>query len=243
MPRFFTGQFLGERVLITGEDARHMALALRMKCGEQVTVCDNNDRDYQCVITAIHPEQVELKVLTTQASAGEPWVKITLYQALPKGDKLEQIVQKAVELGVCRIVPVLTHRCVSRPDDKSMQKKLLRYQKIAQQAAKQCGRGRIPAIEPLIDFKTAVLQMKQVSLPLFFYENAQTPLKQILRERLTPALPDLAILVGSEGGFEPSEAAFAQEHGLLPLSLGKRILRCETAPLAALAAILYEAGE
>ena len=228
MPRFFTGQVNRERALIVGEDARHIALALRMKAGERLTVCDADGQDYQCVIERISPEQVELRVEEVAPSAGEPGVWITLYQALPKGDKMETIVQKAVELGVGRIVPVLTHRCVSRPDDKSMRKKCERYNRIALEAAKQCGRGRVPEVAPLVGFREAVAQMRA------------DPLREVLTGRLGDRV---SILIGSEGGFEPSEAAFAAENGLVPLSLGSRILRCETAPLAAITAILYQAGD
>ncbi len=240
MPRFFTGEVRDGLAVITGEDARHMALALRMKTGERVTVCDSTGNDYQCRITDICPEQVRLRVEAVESSKGEPGVEITLYQALPKGDKLETIIQKTVELGVSRIVPVLTNRCISRPDEKAAKKKLERYHRISLEAAKQCGRGRVPEVESLIDFKTAVERMKRDSLAILFYENAQNSLKGTLAERLGKRV---SILVGSEGGFEPSEAAYAAQSGLLPLSLGSRILRCETAPLAAVTAILYEAGE
>ena len=153
---------------------------------------------------------------------------------------METIVQKAVELGVGRFVPVLTHRCVSRPDDKSMRKKCERYNRIALEAAKQCGRGRVPEVAPLVGFREAVAQMRADPLALFFYENADQPLREVLTGRLGDRV---SILIGSEGGFEPSEAAFAAENGLVPLSLGSRILRCETAPLAAITAILYQAGD
>ena len=229
MPRFFTGEVDGRSAVITGEDARHIALSLRMKPGEPLTVCDSAGHDYQCVVEAVDPGRVDLRVEAVAPSAGEPGVKITLYQALPKGDKLEMIVQKAVELGVGRIVPVLTRRCVSRPDEKSMKKKLERLNRIALEAAKQCGRGR-----------EAVARMKESPLGIFFYENADESLKSALSRRLGG---EVSIMVGSEGGFEPSEAAFAAENGLLTLSLGSRILRCETAPLAAITAILYEAGD
>lgn len=240
MPRFFVGDVVGDSAVITGEDARHIALALRMRVGEMVTVCDSKGNDFQCCIEEIHPEQVRLRVEAVEPSKGEPKIEITLYQAMPKADKLETIIQKSVELGVHRIVPVLSGRCISRPNEKAMHKKLARYQKIALGAAKQCGRGRVPEIAPMIDFKSAVQQMKQDGLAILFYENAQAPLKETLAAKLKQKV---SILVGSEGGFEPSEADYALEHGLLSLSLGSRILRCETAPLAAITAIMYEAGE
>lgn len=240
MPRFFTDQINETSAEITGEDARHIAFALRMKTGEALTVCDGAGQDYQCEIETIAPERVTLAVRSVAPSAGEPRVAITLYQALPKGDKLEMIIQKAVELGVSRIVPVLTHRCVSRPDERSMAKKLERYNKISLEAAKQCGRGRIPDVAPLLNFKAALAQMRTDTLAILFYENADAPLREVLTARLADRV---SIFVGSEGGFEPSEATLAAESGLVALSLGTRILRCETAPLAALAAILYEAGD
>ena len=129
---------------------------------------------------------------------------------------------------------------VSRPDDKSMRKKCERYNRIALEAAKQCGRGRVPEVAPLVGFREAVAQMRADPLALFFYENADQPLREVLTGRLGDRV---SILIGSEGGFEPSEAAFAAENGLVPLSLGSRILRCETAPLAAITAILYQAGD
>ncbi|MEM1484716.1 16S rRNA (uracil(1498)-N(3))-methyltransferase [Oscillospiraceae bacterium PP1C4] len=240
MPRFFTGEVYESVAVITGDDARHIALALRMKVGEALTACDSTGRDYQCVITEITPERVLLRVEKVAPSAGEPSVAITLYQAMPKADKMETIIQKAVELGVSRIVPVLTHRCVSRPDEKAMQKKLERYNRISLEAAKQCGRGTVPVVEQLIDFKSAIARMKNDPLAIFFYENADDSLKNVLSARLADRI---SILVGSEGGFEPSEADYAVENGLVSLSLGSRILRCETAPLAAITAILYQAGD
>ena len=147
---------------------------------------------------------------------------------------METIVQKAVELGVGRIVPVLTHRCVSRPDAKAMAKKLERCNRVALEAAKQCGRGRIPSVDPMIDFQQALEQMKASPLALFFYENGEQALRSFLSEK---HFTEASVLIGSEGGFEVSEALQAVNAGLVPLSLGSRILRCETAPLAAITAI------
>lgn len=240
MPRFFTGQIAGNRAAISGEDARHIALSLRMKPGESITVCDSAGTDYQCVISTVTPEEISLTVEAVKPSAGEPQTFITLYQAIPKGDKFEQIIQKAVELGVGRIVPVLSHRCVSRPDSKSMEKKCARYNKIALEAAKQCGRGRIPEVAGMLDFKAAVQEAAKAELALLFYENADGS----LRETLPQGIPGtVSILIGSEGGFEPSEAKLAVDNGVKQATLGSRILRCETASSAALCMILYQAGE
>lgn len=241
MPRFFTGDVNEQTALITGEDARHIALSLRMQPGERATVCNARGNDYQCEIVSVTPEQVTLRVCEVVPSAGEPRARVTLYQAMPKADKLELIVQKSVELGVARIVPMLTERCVSRPDEKSMRKKCERYNRIALEAAKQCGRGRVPEVETLIGFDEALKRIQNAAgLGIFFYENANNSLSGALAN----GVPDeIAILIGSEGGFTPEEAARARQAGLLELSLGSRILRCETAPLAALTAILYATGE
>ena len=168
-------------------------------------------------------------------SRGEPPVRITLYQAMPKGDKLEFIVQKAVELGAAEIVPVLTSRCISRPDPRTMEKKRERLQKIALEAAKQSGRGMIPRVGPLLSWKEALEGMNRDQLAILFYEEAREPLGPLLRSR--PA--SVSLLIGSEGGFSPEEAREAEERGLRPCTMGPRILRCETAPLYALSAITY----
>lgn len=240
MPRFFVPSLAEDTITLDREAGRHIARSLRCREGDPVELCDGRGTDGAGIISAIAGETVTVTVQERRPSRGELPCAVTLYQALPKGDKMETIVQKAVELGVGRIVPVLTHRCVSRPDDKSMRKKCERYNRIALEAAKQCGRGRVPEVAPLVGFREAVAQMRADPLALFFYENADQPLREVLTGRLGDRV---SILIGSEGGFEPSEAAFAAENGLVPLSLGSRILRCETAPLAAITAILYQAGD
>ena len=145
-----------------------------------------------------------------------------------------------MELGVSRIVPVLTSRCISRPDEKTMKKKLERLRKIADEAAKQSGRGKLPEVEEMLTFKNAVLKMAKAETPVFFFEHATFPLSEVMAKHSGGTI---AIMVGSEGGFSDEEAAFAVEHGLLSTSLGPRILRCETAPVAALSAIMYATGE
>jgi 16S rRNA (uracil1498-N3)-methyltransferase len=171
-------------------------------------------------------------------SETEPSVKVTLYQAMPKSDKMELIIQKAVELGVSAIVPVQTKRCVSRPDAKSMAKKLERYNRIALEAAKQCGRGRIPQVLPMLDYSEALTAMKADERAFLFYENSTSSFRKELEQKVS----SVSIMVGAEGGFEEEEVSKALEQGIASLSLGKRILRCETAPLAALSIIMYETG-
>ncbi len=240
MPRFFVDSVEGDFVEITGEDARHIALSLRMKNGERLVLCDGKGREADAVIREAYPESVVLDIEERRNSIAEPETEVILYQALPKFDKLEYIVQKSVELGVSKIVPVLTSRCISRPDEKTMKKKLERLRKIADEAAKQSGRGRLPEVGELMTYKNAVLEMAKAETPIFFFEHAQYPLHEIMEKRTGGTI---AMMVGSEGGFSDEEAAFAEEKGALIASLGPRILRCETAPVAALAAIMYAAGE
>lgn len=237
MPRFFCTQVGESTAVITGEDARHISKVLRMRKGDTLTLCNTQGRDFLCRIETLSPEEVTLSVLESRPSDTEPDVFVRLYQGLPKGDKLELIIQKAVELGVSEIVPVAARRCVARLDDRSQEKKLARYQRIAYEAAKQCGRGIIPAVKPPVTFVQAVKQAES-DLSILFYENSSSP----LREALSQPAKTISILVGPEGGFDPEEVQLALEKGWESLSLGKRILRCETAPLAALAIVMYQTG-
>ncbi len=235
MPRFFSHQVADGTARIIGEDARHIALSLRCRPGEELTVCDGQGQDYLCRIQTVAPEEVELEVLSQKPSGSELPVRVTLYQAMPKGDKLDLIVQKAVELGAWEIVPVLTSRCVSRPDGRSAEKKRERLQRIALEAAKQSGRGRIPQVQPLLSWHQALEAMSRDPLALFFYEQARQPLGPLLRKR-----PEtISLMIGPEGGFSQEEAEEARSAGLAVCSMGPRILRCETAPLYALSAIAY----
>jgi len=238
MPRFFTEEISGGTAVVTGDDFAHISRVLRMKPGEALTVCDLKGTDHDCSILRFEADRVVLSIVESRPSMTEPSVAITLYQALPKADKMELIVQKAVELGASDVVPVLTARCVSRPDEKSMNKKLERYNKIAFEAAKQSGRGKIPRVHPVLSFEKAIRKMAEDSLALLFYEKARSPLMTLLPRRFL----SVSVMVGSEGGFEEAEAAAAEEAGISLASLGPRILRCETAPIAALSALLYHSG-
>ncbi len=238
MPRFFTETINESKGIITGDDAKHIAKVLRMHAGEKLIACDCQGFDYDCVIENLSDKEVELSVERKYLSETEPSVRVTLYQAMPKSDKMELIIQKAVELGVSAIVPVQTKRCVSRPDAKSMAKKLERYNRIALEAAKQCGRGRIPQVLPMLDYGEAIKAMKEDQRAFLFYENSNSS----FRKELEQGVNSVSIMVGAEGGFEEEEVRKALELGIASLSLGKRILRCETAPLAALSIIMYETG-
>jgi len=241
MPRFFTTNINGSRALIESDDARHITKSLRMHVGDSITLCDAAGLDYYGEISAISPDIVEVNILQTLPSPGEPKAKITLYQALPKSDKLEFIVQKAVELGVSEIVPTLTSRCISRPDEKSMAKKIERLNRTSLEAAKQSGRGTVPAVSPLMEFAHAINSMKHAPLPILCYEGASVPLREALNQNSLQT--QIALMIGSEGGFSEDEVSLAQKAGVHIVSLGTRILRCETAPICALSAIMYALGE
>ncbi len=242
MPRFFTENAPQDGyITLTGEDARHIAKSLRMQPGEELTVCDGGGLDHACVLEQVAADAVRARVRASQPSMSEPRTQVTLYMALPKGDKMELIVQKTTELGVSDIVPVLTARCVSRPDARTLEKKIDRWGKIAAEAAKQSGRGRIPCVHPARTLEAALADAAQAEAALLLYEGERM---QGLRAALTARAPrTVSILVGPEGGFAPEEAQQAQDAGLVSVSLGPRILRCETAPIAALACILYEGGD
>lgn len=237
MPRFFDDTFNTAHPYLTGEHARHIGLSLRMRVGEAVTVCANGI-DYQCEIVHITPETIGLSVLSAAPCVAEPTVRVVLYQALPKADKLEQIVQKAVELGVSEIVPVLTKRCVARLTAKEFEKKRSRYEKIAQAAAMQSGRGKIPCIGALCTLEQAATQMQQNDVAVVLYEaEGGVRFSQIRADA-----KQYAVMIGSEGGFDPQEIALLQQYDVIPVWLGKRILRCETAPVAALAVLMHLTG-
>ncbi len=235
MPRFFVESLGEDIVLLAGETGRHIAGSLRCRPGDPLELCDGRGTDADAVIREIAGDTVTAEIRERRPCRSELPCRVTLYQALPKGDKLELIVQKAVELGAAAIVPVLTSRCISRPDSKGMAKKRERLMKIAYEAAGQSGRGILPEVRPLIPFREALAEMAGSPCPILFYEKARRPLGEALAERPR----EIAVLIGAEGGFSPQEAAEAKEAGLWLCTMGPRILRCETAPLYALSAIGY----
>ena len=239
MPRFFVEPFSGAFVQLSGEAANHIRV-LRLRPGEEVTLCDGCGIDYRCELNASDGESASLTVLERMSSRGEPAVDITVYMAFSKSDKLEHVIQKATELGAKEIVAYPSARCVARYDDKTLKSKLPRWQKIAASAAEQSGRGRIPTVRVLNGWKAVLQEAAQTDLPLFFYELAED---NALHQLAARPWRSAAILTGPEGGYSETEAAQAAEAGLLTASLGTRILRCETAPLCALSAVMYQSGE
>lgn len=246
MPRFFvpTDNFDGDVITITGDDARHISRALRMAKGEHITVCDMKGTEHDCVLEEFSEDVcVTARIISSSKSENEPPYKVTLFQASPKGDKLEYITQKAVELGVYEIVPFVSDRCVSRPDPKSAKKKSERLTKIAKEAAKQCGRAILPEVTDYISFGEMLKSASSSELKLFLYEGDGTePLPEILTEyKKTHGTPEsVSIVIGSEGGFSLEETNKARECGFTLAGLGKRILRTETASGCVLSCLMYE---
>jgi len=244
MPRFFiTASQIGVRddgsktALICGEDALHITKSLRMKEGERVTLCDMARREYDCRIVSVG-ETVFLEVEGERESETEPPYRATLYQALVKGDKFDTVVQKAVECGACEIVPFISERCIVRLSKKDCEKKVSRWQRIAEEAAKQCGRGIIPRVGSLLTFSEMTEAAAGADTPLFCYEGESgRTIPEALKDAKTEG--SVAIVVGSEGGFSLREAEAAEKAGLISTGLGKRILRTETASGFVLACISY----
>ena len=241
MTRFFVdSQALAlEQVALAGENAAH-AKVLRLKSGEQVLLCDGQGMEALCQVADTQPEYI-LRVLDRRQALSEPGVKVRVYMALPKAEKLEHVIQKATELGAEQIVTFPTARCVSRPDEKSLKKKLERWQKIAASAAEQSGRGMIPEVRVLGSYQKALEEASQADMPILLYENEHaTTLRMALESK---AYTTVSLISGPEGGFEEKEVAQAQAMGIKICTLGRRILRCETAPLCAVSAVMYAAGE
>ena len=234
--RYFSSQIDGTNAWLSGPDARHLCVVLRAKPGDEVLVCDGQGTDYTCRVAQPSPESCRLEILSARKSVSEPDVRAILYVGYPKGDKLEWIIQKAVELGAAEIVPFSSRFCVVTP--KKEEQKNERYNRIALEAAKQAGRGVIPRVRMPLRFEQAVREAAQCSAALFCYEAGGAP----LHSRLAGGMETVAILTGSEGGFSPEEAALAERTGCTPVSLGPRILRCETAPIAALAVAMAQTG-
>ena len=240
MVRFFVepDMISGDVLTLSGENAQH-AKVLRLKAGEQVLVCDGQGNECLCLVE--DSQNWTLLVQQRQKSLTEAAVAVSVYMAFPKADKLEHVIQKATELGAAEIVAFPSGRCVSRPDDKSLKKKLERWQKIAASAAEQSGRGRIPQVIVLGSFAEALARASGADRAILLYENERaTTLKMALEQA---PFSSVSILSGPEGGLEEKEVRQALDAGLQVCTLGRRILRCETAPLCALSAVMYAAGE
>ena len=242
MHRFFAepSQIAGGRIVITGDDVNHISRVLRLKCGDEIEVCDKNKTDYLCVVSEIFKAEVVLQILSKTANENESPIDVTLYQGIPKGDKMDDIVRKCVELGVNKIVPVAMKRTVVKV--KAPYPKTQRWERIILEASKQCRRGIIPQICEPVSFEEMLEQISdEESLNLLPYENEdKLGLKSVLKEK---ANHKINIIIGPEGGFDDEEIDRARDKNLNIVTLGPRIMRCETAPIAAVSAVMYELGD
>lgn len=242
MPRFFVpkNEIGSQFMILTGENAAHAGV-LRLKNGDAVTVCDGEGTDYACTVSDVANGQIGLVVNASAPAESEAAIECAIYMAFAKSDKFEHVVQKATELGATELVCFPSARCVSKPDEKSLAKKLERWQKIAVSAAEQSRRGRIPRVLALPSYDAALKRAAQAELAVCFYENEENLTFRAAVERRP--FRTAALLTGPEGGFEEAEIRRAAEAGLQICTLGTRILRCETAPLCALSALMYAVGE
>lgn len=228
-------------VIITGGDVNHIKNVLRMKIGEEIAVSNGQDgKEYRCGIAAFEEDQVRCELRFIKEDGVELPVKVYLFQGLPKADKMELVVQKAVELGVHQIIPVAAKRCVVKLDDKKAQSKIARWQGIAEAAAKQSKRGIIPQVSEVCSFAQAVEMAAKMDVRLIPYELAEG--MDRTREIIGSLQPgqDVAVFIGPEGGFDEAEINLALEHQIEPITLGKRILRTETAGFTVLSWIVYQ---
>lgn len=240
MPRFFipSDQITEGELRITGDDAYHIARSLRMAVGDTLTVADMHGGEYECTLSRIRDDECLLTPLSYRVSTAEPAFPITLYMAYPKGDKLETVIQKAVELGASRIVPFVSSRCIKRPKAEKLDEKTRRLCRIAEEAAKQCGRAALPVVTLPLEYEAMLREAAMAELALFCYEGDGTlPIKEHLASVKTPA--SVSVVVGAEGGFSLEEVGMARDAGMRLCGLGRRILRCETAPSFALSSISY----
>jgi 16S rRNA (uracil1498-N3)-methyltransferase len=242
MPKFFAADcdLHEEHITLRGSNAEHLRV-LRVREGEELTVADGRGLEARCAVELSDKNGCHLRVLELHPMTGEATVSAVLYAALPKGDKTEVIVQKAVELGADGIVFFLSSRCVARPDEKAIRGKLERLQRIAEGAAMQSGRGRIPEVRWIPKYEEMLAEASRAGLPAFLWEEETSRSLRLLMKERRP-FSDAALITGPEGGFSAEEAKKAFDAGIPSVTLGKRILRCETAPLCALTAVMYETG-
>lgn len=247
MRRFFTEpENIEKNGVLLYEDAGHITKVLRMQPGEKILVFDGTGYEYQAVLTEIDKSCCKAQIIEKTYSALEPRIEAVVFQGIPKSGKMEQIIQKSVELGVHQIVPVAMERCVSKwENNKKGAEKIKRWNKIAVEAAKQCGRGIIPLVSAPVDFMEAIKRLQKMELAFFPYEMlghaGEKNLKALLSEK--EEVHTIGFMIGPEGGFSDAEAAYAIESGIYPIGLGKRILRTETVASTLLSIIMYEKNE
>lgn len=242
MPRFYVDDCseFDKSITITGEDVNHIKNVLRLHVGDEITIGDGHSKDYICNISEIATDYILADIVDVQSNAAELPVRIVLFQGMPKSDKMELIIQKATELGVAEIVPVMTKRTVVKLESKKEAKKIDRYNAIAMSAAKQSGRGVIPVVKDFMTFKQALAYAKELDMNMIPYENAKgiAYAKEVVAS--VSQYKSLGIFIGPEGGFAKEEVDLAMEMGAKCITLGNRILRTETAGLAILSILMFE---
>ena len=246
MPKFFvtTNQIEGDTIIIQNEDVNHIKNVLRAKIDDTIDICDSNtSKNYHCKIEQIKENSIYCKIIEEIESHVESHIQVSVFQGLPKADKMELVIQKSVELGVYDITPVEMKRCVVKLNEKDKIKKIQRWQKISEGAAKQSGRDRIPTIHSIINVSTLCDRIKEFDLVLVAYENEKVnTLKQELKKIKQTNKEELkiAIVIGPEGGIDSEEIARFEEHHAKIITLGNRVLRTETVALNMLSIIMYE---
>lgn len=242
--------FRDRTVVVEGDDAFHMARVMRMRPGDRVVVCDGEGREATAVLTSVEPARAEAELEELRPSAGEPAWTVVIAQSLPKGDKMELIIQKGTEIGAAAFIPFRSERAVVRYDGKQEARRLERWRRIAKEAAEQAHRGRLPEVAGVATWRELLATFDEYDDVYFCYERQggepSSGLRTLVRGTMS-RVPDrplkLLVVVGPEGGFTEREAAEAEAAGAKPAGLGARILRTETAALAALACLMYESGE
>ncbi|SEN08486.1 16S rRNA (uracil(1498)-N(3))-methyltransferase [Paenibacillus sp. OV219] len=252
MQRYFVTpeQLQDNRVVLTGDDAHHVVRVMRMEAGDSIIVSDGQSRVAEAVIRTLSPSNVEAEVSEWLQDSSEPLWSVTVAQSLPKGDKMEIVIQKGTEIGAVSFVPFQSQRMIVQYDDKKEAKRLERWGKIAKEAAEQAHRSRIPAIEAVASWKALIKLIQAYDLALFCYEKEGGGLglrdaisAQRARHGWGSEERSILLIVGPEGGFTEREAGEAEEAGAVIVGLGKRILRTETAAMVGLACLMYESGE
>ncbi len=246
MPKFFvtSNEIKNDKIQIKGEDVNHIKNVLRAKIEDKIDICNTDEmKDYKCEIEELTNEYINCKIISEKQNDSESNIEITIFQGLPKADKMELIIQKSVELGVNKIVPVDMKRCVVKLKDKYQIKKVERWQKISEVASKQCGRGIIPEIGQVIKIKEIVDKIKEYDTILLAYEKEENNYLKFEIDKLKKLEKDkkkIAIVIGPEGGLEEDEVKLLQENGAKVITLGKRILRTETVALNMISILMYE---
>ena len=246
MPKFFVAenQINNNKITIIGNDVNHIKNVLRQKSGDKITICDiSKEQDYLCEIDKIEEKSIDCNIIEKLENNTESNVKVTIFQGLPKADKMELVIQKSVELGAYDITPLQMKRCVVKLNEKDKLKKIQRWQKISEVAAKQCGRNIIPKINNIVNVKDVCNLCNEYDIVLIAYENEkENTLKEELKnlKKLDEEEIKVAIIIGPEGGIAPEEIKMFEENGAKIITLGNRILRTETVALSVLSIIMYE---